>query len=177
MSELCVGLIMALACCIVLAVLERRARGVLRGLAAEFAYMAVVDTSIVHPRSLLKARVVEVLPPEVLSYLALRIAGDDLDVYASSVVGVRVGGVPRCELLGTALPELGRLCASLRRHGDRRLFEVVSDVAVPLAVSASAAGLEEGDVLLAAYRAAAVRRERDLDAIMRYFSRWYLARF
>ncbi|MEM1597748.1 MAG: hypothetical protein QXP31_05645 [Pyrobaculum sp.] len=178
MSELCVGFIMALMQCVVLAVLERRARGVLRGLAAEFAYMAVVGTSIVHPRSLLRARVVDVLSPEVVSYLALRIAGDDLDVYTNSVVGVKVGGVPRCELLGRVLPELGQLCALLRRHGGRRLYEVVSDVVVPLAVSASAAGLEEGDILLNAYRAAAMRRERDLDAALRYFSRWYLvARF
>jgi hypothetical protein len=58
------------------------------------------------------------------------------------------------------------------------MYKVVSEVVVPLAVSASAAGYEEGDVLLASYRAAAYRGERDLAAVMRYFDRWpMVARF
>jgi len=159
----------------VLSVLDDKVRRVLWGLAAEFAYLAVVGTSILPPRSLLRLRLARVVTPEMVSYLAARIGGDVPDVLANSILGMRLGGVPRCELLSGVLPELHKLCLVLKSRGREPLYKVMSDVVVPLAISASAAGFEEGDVLLTSYRAVATRRDRDVAAVMKYFRRWYVA--
>lgn len=161
-----------------LAVLDSQVRRTLLGLAAEFAYMAVVGTSIVHPRSLLRRRLLRVVTPELLSFLAMKIGGDDPDVGLNSLVGVRLGGVPRCELLSGVLPELYQLCVALRTKGGEPLYKVVSEVITPLSIAGSAAGFEEGDILLTSYRAASSRSERELASVVKYFDRWYIvARF
>ena len=169
-----VGYLWGLSLFVVLSLLDDRVRRVLRGLAAELAYLAVVGTSILPPRSLLRFRLSRVVTPEVASYLAMRIGGDELDVLINSVLGVRLGGVPRCDLLMEVLPELHKLCLVLRSRGGEPLYRVLPDVVVPLAISASAAGFEEGDVLLTSYRAAATRRNTDVAAVMRYFRKWYI---
>jgi len=162
----------------VFSLLEERVRLTLWRLAAEFAYMALVDTRIVPPHSLLRRRVSRVVEPEFLSLLALRVGGDNADVALNSVLGVRLGGVPRCELLEGVMPELYKLCMALRSRGDEPLYKALPDVVVPLAVASSAGGFEEGDLLLAAYRAAAFGRGPELERVLRYFSRWYVvARF
>ncbi|MGC9131164.1 MAG: hypothetical protein ACP5H5_06220 [Pyrobaculum sp.] len=162
----------------VLSVLDDKLRKVLWGLASEFAYLAVVGTSVIPPCSLLRRRLERVVRPELLSLLATKVGGDVPDVLLNSALGMRLGGVPKCELMYEALPELYQLCVALRLRGREPMYKVVSEVVVPLAVSASAAGYEEGDVLLASYRAAAYRGERDLAAVMRYFDRWpIVARF
>ncbi|MGC8994279.1 MAG: hypothetical protein ACP5J0_02675 [Pyrobaculum sp.] len=162
----------------VLSVLDGELRKVLWGLASEFAYLAVVGTSVIPPCSLLRRRLERVVRPELLSFLATKVGGDVPDVLLNSTLGMRLGGVPKCELMYEALPELYQLCVALRLRGREPMYKVVSEVVVPLAVSASAAGYEEGDILLASYRAAAYREERDLAAVMRYFDRWpMLARF
>jgi hypothetical protein len=52
------------------------------------------------------------------------------------------------------LPELHTGCVwCLKTRGREPLYKVMSDVVMPLAISASAAGFEEGDVLLTSYRA------------------------
>ena len=150
-----VGYLWGLSLFVVLSLLDDRVRRVLRGLAAELAYLAVVGTSILPPRSLLRFRLSRVVTPEVVSYLAMRIGGDELDVLTNSMLGIRLGGVPRCDLLMEVLPELHKLCLVLRSRGGEPLYTVLPDVVVPLAISASAAGFEEGDVLLTSYRATA----------------------
>jgi hypothetical protein len=162
----------------VLSFLDNNLRKVLWKLASEFAYLAVVDTSMIPPCSLLRLRLERVIRPELLSLLAAKVGGDVPDVLLNSALGMRLRGVPKCELMYEALPELYQLCVALRLRGQEPMYKVVSEVVMPLAVSASAAGYEEGDILLASYRAAAYRGERDLAAVMRYFNRWpMVARF
>jgi hypothetical protein len=173
-TALYVGYLWGLSLFVVLSLLDDRVRRVLRGLAAELTYLAVVGTSILPPRSLLRFRLSRVVTPEVVSYLSMRIGGDELDVLTNSMLGIRLGGVPKCDLLMEVLPELHKLCLVLRSRGGEPLYRVLPDVVVPLAISASAAGFEEGDVLLTSYRAAATRRNTDVAAAMRYFRKWYL---
>ncbi|AAL63999.1 hypothetical protein PAE2167 [Pyrobaculum aerophilum str. IM2] len=160
-----------------LSALDIKVKRILWGLAAEFAYLAVVGTTIVPPCSLLKRRVSRVVSPEVLSFLAAKLGGDDPEVRLNSMLGMRLSGVPKCEILNGTLPELYELCTALRRWGREPLFKVAREVVIPLAVSASAAGYEEGEVLLTSYRAASGRGARDLDAVVKYFNKWYLIRF
>lgn len=160
-----------------LSALDFKIRRMLWRLAAEFAYLAVVGTSIVPPCSLLRRRVSRVVSPEALSFLAAKLGGEAPDVRLNSILGMRLGGVPKCEILNDTLPELFQLCVALRRWSHEPLYKVASEVVIPLAVSASAAGYEEGDVLLTSYRAASGRGARELDAVMRYFNRWLIIRF
>ncbi|MFN7105103.1 MAG: hypothetical protein ACK4M3_00710 [Pyrobaculum sp.] len=155
--------------------IEQEARAVLWSLAAEFAYMAIVGTRILHPHSLLRRRVARVITPELLSFLAMRISEEET-VRLNSLLGLRLGGMPKCELIGDILPELYQLCVTIRTRGREPIYKVV-DVAAPLAVVASVAGLREGDLLLASYRAAAFGRDKDMEVVMRTFSRWHIVSF
>ncbi|MGK0548786.1 MAG: hypothetical protein ABWU84_04020 [Pyrobaculum sp.] len=153
-----------------LVALEGRLRATLWRLAREFAYLALLGTSYIPPCSLLRRRVARVVEPEFISFMAARIGGDVPDVYLNSALGMRLGGVPRCEILHDISPELYQLCNAIRTRGYVPLYKAVHEVVVPLALSASVAGLEEGDILLASYRAAAGKG--DLSAVLRYFDRW-----
>jgi len=103
----------------VLSALDIKVKRILWGLAAEFAYLAVVGTTIVPPCSLLKRRVSRVVSPEVLSFLAAKLGGDDPEVRLNSMLGMRLSGVPKCEILNGTLPELYELCTALRRCTKR----------------------------------------------------------
>lgn len=149
---------------------EAQVKRILRGLSAELAYLALVETSIVPPHSLLRSRLSRIITPEFISFLAMRIGGS-LEVYLNSMLGARLGGMPKCEILAESLPELYQLCKMVKYKGDWPLYKAVN-VLVPLAISASAAGLEEGDILLASYNSAA--RGGDSERVLRYFSRWYV---
>ncbi|ACB40294.1 hypothetical protein [Pyrobaculum neutrophilum] len=160
-----------------LPLLESRVRRVLRGLAAEFAYLALVNTSILPPHSLLRRRLIRVIQPEMLSFLAAKIGSDAPDVLVNSTIGMRLGGAPKCELLLDLMPELYQLCVALRTQGGEPLYKAMGEVVVPLAVASIAAGYDEGNILLASFRAAASRGDRDLETVMRYFRRWTVASF
>lgn len=163
---------------VVLYTLDIKIRRILRGLAAEFAYLAIIGSSVIPPRSLLRRRLIKVIPPELFSYLVVRIAGDNLNVFTNSILGIRLGGIPKCDLLTEVLPELYQLCLALKKNGHEPIYKVARDVIIPLAVVASVAGYEEGDILLTSYRAVSVRRDRDIFTVMRYFKKWYIiARF
>ncbi len=155
--------------------LDKRIRQLLWSLAAEFAYMAIVGTRILPPRSLLRRHLARVITPEMISTLALKMSDDDT-VRLNSTLGVKLGGMPKCEILNDVLPELYQLCHAVRARGGESLYKIV-DVVVPLAISAATAGFEEGDVLLASYRAAAYGRDRDMDLVTKYFPRWHIVKF
>jgi hypothetical protein len=174
-NALHVGYLWGLSLFVVLSLLDEKVRRISRGLAAEFAYLAIVGTSILPPRSLLRCRLARVITPDVVSYLAIRTGGDDPDIFTNSMLGIRLGGIPKCDLLLEVLPELYELCLVLKSKGREPLYKVLPDVVVPLAISVSAAGFEEGDMLLSSYRAAATGNDKDVATAMRYFRKWYIA--
>ncbi|MEM0369492.1 MAG: hypothetical protein QXT46_00220 [Pyrobaculum sp.] len=157
-----------------LSLIDTQIRRTLISLAAEFAYMAIVDTSIIHPRSLLRRKLIKVVTPELVSFLAMKIGGDEPDVGLNSLMGVRLGGVPRCELLNNILPELYQLCKTLRMKGGEPLFKVLPEVITPLSIAGVVAGFEEADILLTSYRAVVHRGERELTSIVKYFDKWFV---
>ncbi|MBP1449618.1 MAG: hypothetical protein JZD41_06385, partial [Thermoproteus sp.] len=68
-------------------VLLNKARATARGLIAEMAYMALVGTTLVPPFGILRRPLVKLISPEILSALALRLAGDDRTISLNSSLG------------------------------------------------------------------------------------------
>lgn len=127
-----------------------KARSVARKLIAEMAYMGLVGTLAVPPFGILRRRLASVLTPEIISALALGISGDEPDVALNSILGIRLGGMPACDML--RYYELGALCRLLREHGEEPLYSVVGVLAPYFGVLLSNLGFPEGDLLIAAYR-------------------------
>jgi hypothetical protein len=127
-----------------------KGRAVARKLVAELVYMGLVGTLAVPPFGVLRSPLASVVTPEVVSAFALKILHDDPNAVVNSRLGLKLGGVPACDLL--KYHELGVLCRLVRDHGDEPLYSVVDVLAPHLGVVLSNLGYREGDLLIAALR-------------------------
>ncbi|MFB6490741.1 MAG: hypothetical protein TU35_005780 [Thermoproteus sp. AZ2] len=152
-------------------ILLNKAREIARGLAAELAYLTLVGTLVVPPRSLLRLPLVKALPPEVFSAIAFASSGDDLTLKLNSSLGMRLGGVPACKRLDA---ELAALCRALAERGGEPIYEAL-DVLPSLGATLSSIDVPEGDLLMSAYRAlAGAASEHEYARLFKAYDEWGL---
>jgi hypothetical protein len=127
-----------------------RGKAVVRKLIAEMAYMGLVGTLAVPPFGVLRSPLASTITPEIVSALALEILKDDPNAVLNSRLGLRLGGIPACDML--KYHELYVLCRLVKENGDRPLYAVVDALAPHLGVALSNLGYREGDLLITALR-------------------------